>query len=94
MWREVQDIYMPGAHILRSITSSSTSSMQPEATKLLLPSALSNTQWTLGIIPGLEKEAWLQIVQADYALHELRRQLRVSVQLLDFKKNTVGSTSQ
>ena len=95
MWREVQDIYMPGAHILHSITLSSTSSTQPEAAKLLLPSALSNAQRTLGIIPGLsEKEARLRIAQADDALRELRRQLRVSVQLLDFKKNTVGGTSQ
>lgn len=34
------------------------------------------------------------MAQADDALRELRRQLRVSAQLIDFKKNTVGGTSQ
>ena len=47
------------------------------------------------IHPGLsEKEAGLRIAQADNTLRELRWQLRVSVQLLDFKKNTVSGMSQ
>lgn len=81
---------MPGAQALRS-----TSSEQAETTQLMLPSAMTASARELGCVLGLaEKEGRLRLAQANDALRELRRQLRVSAQIIDFKKNTVGGTSQ
>lgn len=81
---------MPGVRALRS-----TAAEQPETTELMLPSAMTESARVLGCVLGLvEKEGRLRLAQADDALRELRRQLRVSAQIIDFKKNTVGGTSQ
>lgn len=97
-WREVQDIYMPGARTVREAstsTSSTTSPQHPEMIKLVLPSAMTESARGLGCVDGLRaKEGRLRVAQADDALRELRRQLRVSARILDFKKNTIGGTSQ
>lgn len=83
---------MPGARAQRSATSTTT---QPELIDLMLPSAMTERSRGLGCVQGLaEKEGRLRLAQADDALRELRRQLRVSAQIIDFKKNTVGGTSQ
>lgn len=42
----------------------------------------------------MEKERRLRLAQADDALHELRRQLRISATLRDYKKVHIGGTSQ
>lgn len=61
----------------------------------MLPSALTATARESGCLQGLAaKEGRLRLAQADDALRELRRQLRVSAQIVDFKRNTVGGTSQ
>lgn len=97
-WREVQDVYMPGVRALRepsSATLPTTSPQQPETINLMLPSAMRSLTSGLGCIEGLAaKEGRLRLAQADDALRELRRQLRVSAQIVDFRKNTVGGTSQ
>lgn len=56
-----------------------------------MPSSLHAT----GCVPGLvAKETKLRIAQADDALNDIRRQLRISATLLDFKKSNIGGTSQ
>lgn len=93
-WRDIQDIYMPGARTRHS-TTSTPADTQPETTNLMLPSGMTESLRGVGLVHGLvEKEGRLRVAQADDALRELRRQLRVSAQLVDFKKNTVGGTSQ
>lgn len=95
-WRDVQDIYMPSARALRETTSTTTTAPKhPETINLILPSAMTETIRESGCLQGLAmKEGRLRLAQADDALRELRRQLRVSAQILDFKKHTVGGTSQ
>lgn len=90
---------MPGVHALRLAADreedESSSTTQPENLKLWLPSEMPAATRTLGCVQDLpDKECRLRLAQADDALHELRRQLRVSATILDFKKNTVGGTSQ
>jgi hypothetical protein len=68
---------------------------QPETTPLFLPSSVPVSLRTIGCIPELaEKERRLCLAQADDALHELRRQLRISATLRDYKRVQVGGTSQ
>jgi hypothetical protein len=68
---------------------------QPETTPLFLPSSVPLSLRTTGCIPELaEKERRLRLAQADDALHELRRQLRISATLRDYKRVQVGGTSQ
>lgn len=68
---------------------------QPETTPLFLPSAIPSSFWSTGCASGLvDKERRLRLAQADDALNELRRQLRISATLLDFKKVQVGGGSQ
>jgi hypothetical protein len=92
-WREIQQIYMPGVQALReSQTAASENSPlpidQPESTNLYLPSSCPPSFWVTGCIPGLvDKEMRLRVGQADDSLGELRRQLRISSTILDFKKS-------
>lgn len=68
---------------------------RPETIPLLFPSSISSLLWTTGCTPDLvEKERRLRLAQADDALHELRRQLRISATLRDYKKVHIGGTSQ
>ena len=76
-------------------SESAQNSGQPEHMKLWLPSSLPRALWETGCCVGLvAKEHRLRLAQADDALNELRRQLRISATLLDYKKATIGGTSQ
>ena len=73
----------------------STPAETPEVTPLFFPSSISSSFWPTGCIPGLvDKERRLRLAQADDGLNELRRQLRISATLRDYKKVQVGGTSQ
>lgn len=95
---------MPGVQRLReqtlpsteaSSTSSSRRHEQPETTPLWFPSSLPPALRVTGCTVGLiEKEIKLRSAQADDALNDLRRQLRISATLLDYKKTAIGGTSQ
>jgi hypothetical protein len=68
---------------------------QPETAQLFLPSSISSSLRATGCAPGLQdKERRLRLAQADDGLHELRRQLRISATLRDYKRVQVGGTSQ
>ncbi|KAF7968821.1 hypothetical protein HWV62_29262 [Athelia sp. TMB] len=85
-WFEVQDLYMPLASQLREATPSS---MVPYAEDeiLYLPSQLPSEHLLSPTMASLlEKERCLRIGQADDALHEIRRLLRISSTILEFKK--------
>lgn len=70
-------------------------SEHPERINLWLPSSLPKSLWETGCAPGLvTKEHRLRLAQADDALNELRRQLRISASILDYKKATIKGTSQ
>ena len=97
--------YSPSAHSTSSgpppasqmATDHNTSYIteQPETKPLFLPSSVPVSLRTTGCIPNLaEKEQRLRLAQADDALHELRRQLRISATLRDYKRVQVGGTSQ
>lgn len=73
----------------------SSSEPQPaEAYPLYLPSSISPTLWgARDCLPGLVlTEMKLRLAQADDTLDELRRQLRMSCTLRDYKR--AGATSQ
>jgi hypothetical protein len=75
--------------------SSSPTPNQLENTCLWLPSSMPQSLHLTGCTVGLaEKEIRLRLAQADDALNDLRRQLRISATLLDFKKTNIGGTSQ
>jgi hypothetical protein len=86
-WREIQQHYMPGiaqAHAsLPPVTSE-----QPETTHLCLPSRMPSSLWATGCISGIvDKEKHLRLAQADDALAEMRRQLRIAATIRDYKKS-------
>lgn len=91
---------MPGTQQLRETASvgadgPTPSTEQPETTQLWLPSSMPRSLRLTGCITGLvRKEQRLRLAQADDTLHELRRQLRISATLLDYKKANIGGTSQ
>jgi hypothetical protein len=89
-WREVQMVYMPGAEQIIARVKSTASTEQldhAELENLLLPSSISHANSMLGCILGLaDKECRLRLAQADDALNELRRQLRVTSSILVFKR--------
>lgn len=82
---------------LASVTPSSNVviSEQPEIIPLFLPSQLPESLWQSGCVPGLvEKEKQLWVAQADDALGELKRLLRISATICDYKQVQVGGISQ
>lgn len=107
IWRDIQKVYMPCIDQVRATRSTSTSdapsvpstssttSEAPETTPLYLPSSIPEPFWSTGCILNIvHKERRLRLAQADDALNELRRQLRISATLVDFKKVQVGGGSQ
>ncbi|KAF7972080.1 hypothetical protein HWV62_19161 [Athelia sp. TMB] len=85
-WSAIQDVYMPQAHQLRAATASSVIPYAEEEV-LYLPSQLpSELHASPAMAVLLNKERRLRIGQADDALHEIRRLLRVSSTILEFKR--------
>lgn len=104
-WQDIQAVYMPGVHRICFAPDATSSNAPPDPTmlrpdhpetfRLSLPSSLSPSLWASACASGLvAKEANLRLDQADDALNELRRQLRISATILNFKKLNVGGTSQ
>src|ERR1700733_7110745 len=98
-WRDIQQLYMPCATQLyrthlANISALSTAE-EPETVPLFLPSSIPSSLWYTGCASGLvDKERRLRLAQADDGLNELRRQLRISATLRDYKKVQVGGQSQ
>ena len=68
---------------------------KPETMPLHLPLSIPSSFWSTGCVSGLvDKERRLRLAQVDDGLNELRRQLRISATLLDYKKIQVGGSSQ
>ncbi|KAF7983642.1 hypothetical protein HWV62_20588 [Athelia sp. TMB] len=85
-WRGIQAFYMPEVQHLRAEDNSSTQAYAEEE-NLYLPSGLPDAyRLSPGVSALLKKELRLRIGQADDALHEIRRLLRISSTVLEFKK--------
>jgi hypothetical protein len=101
-WRSVQTLYMPGVTQLRQINSTRTDAMpteqdseMPESIHLWLPSSLPPGLRETGCVDGLvEKERRLRLAEADDALVALRRQLRITTGIFNYKKTHVSGTGQ
>ena len=101
-WRSIQALYMPGIAQLCQTNPTRTDAMptdqdaeKPEAIKLWLPSALPPGLRETGCISGLvDKERRLRVAEADDALVALRRQLRVTTGVFNYKKTHVSGTGQ
>jgi hypothetical protein len=89
-WRQIQSVYMPAAVELLAADPQATSSSaeHPESMPLLLPSQIPATHWPTGTLAGMERR--LRIAQADDALCELRRLLRITMGLWDYKYTQLG----
>jgi hypothetical protein len=101
-WRSVQTLYMPGVTQLRQINSTRTDAMptehdteMPESIPLWLPSSLPSGLRDTGCVDGLiEKECRLRLAEANDALVALRRQLRITTGVFNYKKTHVSGTGQ
>ncbi|KAA1479653.1 hypothetical protein DENSPDRAFT_789438, partial [Dentipellis sp. KUC8613] len=109
-WRQVQCLYMPVVTTLlpkaaddespvqeapRLNTSEDVSIPKPEKEKLWMPSDLSPSHRATGILPGLaDKELRLREAEAEDALHEIRRLIRIHLGLRHYKKTQVDGPSQ
>jgi hypothetical protein len=93
---------MPGVTQMRQINSTRTDAMpteqdteMPEAIPLWLPSSLPSRLRESGCVDGLvEKERRLRLAEADDALVALRRQLRITTGVFNYKKTHVSGTGQ
>ena len=89
-WRVTQDIYMPGLAELRAMDMTSIPS---ESMPLYLPSSLPcGLRQTVASLA--EKEQRLRLAQADDALTELRRLLRISMGLWNYKFRQIGPSQR
>ncbi|KAF7974577.1 hypothetical protein HWV62_11954 [Athelia sp. TMB] len=85
-WYNLQDVYMPQVRQLCTTATLSTHNAEDEI--ISLPSRLPSHLRTLPGLPALlEKERRLRIGQADDALNEIRRLLRISSTVLEFKRS-------
>ena len=95
-------LYMPGVTQLRQVNSTRTDAMpteqdseMPESIELWLPSSLPSGLRETGCVDGLaEKESHLRVAEADDALVALRRQLRITMGIFNYKKTHVSGTGQ
>jgi hypothetical protein len=101
-WRSIQALYMPGIAQLRQTNPTRIDAMpneqdieKPESIPLWLPSALSAGLRETGCVNGLlDKERRLRLAEADDALVALRRQLRITTGVFNYKKTHVSGTGQ
>jgi hypothetical protein len=95
-WQEVQDIYMPAIIQLRNISSAASSSMdqitQPECIPLYLPSDIPASARSSLAGNLVDKETRMRVAQADDALTDLKRMLRITMGLWDYKKTNIGAS--
>ena len=97
-WREIQDVYMPSVTKYHAQSMSSDDEDQffesPEMIPLYLPSALPAD--VMLTIPSkfIEIEKRLRISQAEDSLTDLRRFLRITMGLWDYKHSHVGPSQR
>lgn len=85
-WISIQELYMPETRQLRASAGDSGHAYAEEE-KLWLPSQLPlSLRTSPRMVPLLQKELRLRLGEADDALHEIRRFLRISSTILEFKK--------
>jgi hypothetical protein len=95
-WQDVQVIYMPAVSQLHTRSHSSTTSTssdrfsRPELIPLYLPSSLPPTSHSSPSDGLFETEKRLRVAQADDALAELRKLLRITMGLWDYKHTQLG----
>ena len=93
-WRSIQALYMPGIAQLCQMSPTRTDAMpsdqdteKPESMQLWLPSSLPTGLRETGCVNGLvDKERRLRLAEADDALVALRRQLRITTGVFNYKK--------
>jgi hypothetical protein len=97
-WQDVQATYMPTVSELRAQDNAKSNApdrfLQPEATQLYLPSSIpasSRAALSGGLV---DKEKRMRIAQADDALAELRRLLRVTMGLWNYKHTQIGPSQR
>lgn len=96
-WRRIQEVYMSGVNslLVAHESDSGDSAEEPENIKLWLPSDVPENICERACTPGLrEKETRLRYGQADDALHQLRRQLRVEMGMKRYHGAAMGGSSQ
>ena len=101
-WRSIQALYMPGITQLCQMSPTRTDAMpnnqdadKPESIQLWLPSSLPAGLRESGCVNGLvDKEFRLRLAEADDALVALRRQLRITTGIFNYKKTHVSGTGQ
>ena len=101
-WRSIQPLYMPCIVQLCQTNPTRTDGMptdqdfeKPESLQLWLPSSLPPSLRETGCVDGLiEKERCLRLAEADDALVALRRQLRITTGVFNYKKTHVSGTGQ
>jgi hypothetical protein len=92
-WQDVQTTYMPAVSDLRTRLHSPSSSdrfSRPELIPLYLPSALPSSSYSTLNADFFGKEIRLRVAQADDALAELRKLLRITLGLWDYKHTQLG----
>ncbi|KAF4582629.1 hypothetical protein EYR40_002552 [Pleurotus pulmonarius] len=85
-WRDIQDRYMPG--VLTEARERMQSELQPEQQILFLPSHVTPPPRSISHLRTIETR--LRIAQADDALTETRRLLRITLGLSDYRWTQVG----
>ena len=93
---------MPGIAQLCQMSPTRTDAMpsdqdteKPESMQLWLPSSLPTGLRETGCVNGLvDKECHLRLAEADDALVALRRQLRITTGVFNYKKTHVSGTGQ
>jgi hypothetical protein len=95
-WLEVQRFYMPGTAELcaDSTTESSDNISYPEKTPLYLPSSIPAASRLAMSGALIDKERRMRIAQADDALEDLKRLLRITMGLWDYKLKQIGPSQR
>lgn len=106
-WREVQDVHMPsvakyrakfvspeGATESVSSEGASNSFAYPETTPLHLPSSLPTDVFSTVPSNLIDIETRLRISQADDSLNDLKKFLRVTMGLWDYKHANIGPSQR
>jgi hypothetical protein len=92
-WQEIQSVYMPGAFELQGRQRVAGGEVShPESILLRLPSGYPVGHGLPATLVDMEKR--LRLAQADDALVELRRLLRVTLGLWDYKFSQLGPSQR
>jgi hypothetical protein len=97
-WREIQDVYMPSVAKYRaefvSPEGASKHLAYPETTPLHIPSALPTDVFSTVSSNLIDTETRLRISQADDSLDDLKKFLRVTMGLWDYKHANIGPSQR